>query len=146
MTKVSQYALDAFGPRSWTRPELTGYGRVPMSTYLPRPDVVPLDGPWSFAWRERPELVRAEEITGPAEDWATVEVPGCWTMQGYDFPHYTNVQMPFAGSPPDVPDLNPTGVYRRAVTVPASWEGRRVVLHVAGGGVGVVRARRTGRP
>lgn len=40
--------------------------------------------------------------------------------------------MPFDLVPPDVPDENPTGVYRKAVTVPVGWEGRRVILHVGG--------------
>ena len=125
-------ALDGFGPRSWARPEITGFGRLPMSTYLPRADVVALDGDWSFAMRDRPEEVTADDLAGPTDGWATVEVPGCWTMQGFDRPQYTNVQMPFAGPPPRVPDDNPTGVYRRAVTVPATWRGQRIVLHVAG--------------
>ena len=53
-------------------------------------------------------------------------------MQGFDRPQYTNIQMPFPGPPPRVPDDNPTGVHRRTVTVPASWAGQRIVLHVAG--------------
>jgi len=36
--------LDAFGPRSWALPEVTGVGRLPMSTYPERPQVLPLDG------------------------------------------------------------------------------------------------------
>ncbi len=27
-------------------------------------------------------------------------MPGNWTMQGWDKPHYTNVQMPFKNEPP----------------------------------------------
>ena len=43
-------------------------------------------------------------------------MPGNWTVQGVDdLPHYTNVQMPFPGPPPRLPDRNPTGVYRRDV-------------------------------
>jgi beta-galactosidase len=103
-----------------------------MTTYLPRADVVSLDGEWSFALRERPEHVLADDLVGPIAGWATIEVPGCWTMQGFDAPQYTNVQMPFPGPPPRVPDRNPTGVYRRSVTVPAAWRDQRVVLHVAG--------------
>jgi beta-galactosidase len=125
-------ALDSFGARSWTRPELTGYGRLAMSTYLARPDVLPLDGQWSFAMRARPEAVTAEDLAGSTDGWSTVEVPGCWTMQGYDRPQYTNVQMPFPGPPPKVPNDNPTGVYRRAITVPAAWHGQRIVLQVGG--------------
>ena len=66
----------------------------------------------------------------------TVEVPGNWTMQdlgGFvDLPHYTNIQMPFPGPPPELPERNPTGVYRRSVDIPAVWLRGRVVLHVAG--------------
>ena len=52
-------------------------------------------------------------------------------MQGFaDKPHYTNVQMPFPGLPPSIPEANPTGVYEREAEVPAAWAGRRVVLHV----------------
>ena len=40
-------------------------------------------------------------------------------MQGFGRPQYTNVQMPFPGPPPAIPDDNPTGVHRRTVTVPA---------------------------
>ena len=125
-------ALDAFGPRSWTRPEATGFGRLPMATYLERDGAVSLDGDWSFAFRDRPEDVTADDLAGATAGWPSVEVPGCWTMQGFDAPHYTNVQMPFAGPPPRVPDENPTGVYRRAVAVPASWLRRRIILHIAG--------------
>jgi len=125
-------ALDAFGPRSWTRPEVTGFGREPMSTYLARPAVMSLDGEWAFLLRDRPEEVAADDLTGPTDGWAAIEVPGCWTVQGFDRPQYTNIQMPFPGPPPHVPDANPTGVYRRTVTLPTEWEGQRVVLYVAG--------------
>ena len=48
----------------------------------------------------------------------------------WDRPHYTNVQMPFPGDPPETPALNPTGVYERDIEVPEAWAGRRIVLHV----------------
>ena len=48
----------------------------------------------------------------------------------FDKPHYTNVQMPFAGTPPHVPEANPTGIYERTFELPESWAGRRIVLHV----------------
>ncbi len=48
------------------------------------------------------------------EGWDEIEVPGNWTMQGYDKPIYTNVKMPIPTAPPHVPqDDNPTGLYRR---------------------------------
>ena len=91
---------------------------------LEHPDRLSLDGTWRF------QLLRAPvDPVGP--DWDEAVVPGLWTMAGtWDHPHYTNVQMPFAGRSPEIPELNPTGVYERAFEVPESWAGRRVVLHV----------------
>ncbi|MDR1046327.1 MAG: DUF4981 domain-containing protein [Treponema sp.] len=64
------------------------------------------------------------------EGWSSIAVPGTWTLQGFDKPHYTNVQMPFQAVPPKAPRDNPTGLYRRTFTVPRAWKGKRVVLHI----------------
>ncbi len=108
---------------AWAAPDLTGYRRLPMHS-LEHPDRLSLDGPWRF------QLLRAP--ADPAgTDWEEAVVPSLWTMSGtWDHPHYTNVQMPFAGRPPEIPDLNPTGVYEREFELPEAWAGRRVVLHV----------------
>ena len=63
-------------------------------------------------------------------DWANINVPGAWTRQGFDKPHYTNVQMPFQAVPPKTPEKNPTGLYRKVFSLPAAWKSRRVVLHI----------------
>ncbi|MDO8485350.1 MAG: glycoside hydrolase family 2 TIM barrel-domain containing protein, partial [Candidatus Limnocylindrales bacterium] len=108
---------------AWTTPELTALGRLPMHS-VSHPDRFSLDGRWHFQLLSRPE-------DWPGPDWGEAQVPGLWTMAGTrDLPHYTNVQMPFAGRPPDIPDANPTGVYEREFELPAGWDGRRVVLHV----------------
>jgi beta-galactosidase len=153
--------LDAFGPRSWARPEVVGVGRLPAARLLvPFPDEaaaasaldersspwhLDLGGRWRFRLRDRPEDVTAADLTGATEAWDEVEVPGNWTMQGFDRPHYTNVQMPIPGPPPEVPDENPTGVHRRTVLVPQAWAGRRIVLHV-GGAESVLYVHVDGRP
>lgn len=124
--------LDVFGPRSWTRPEVTGFGREPMAAPLARPRSLCLDGEWAFVLRDRPEAVTSADLVGATDGWSSAEVPGCWTMQGFDRPQYTNTQMPFPGPPPRVPDANPTGVYRRTVTVADDWRGQRIVVHVGG--------------
>ena len=62
--------------------------------------------------------------------WSRVTVPGNWTLQGFDRPHYTNVQMPFPETPPEPPRANPTGLYRRRFSV-GSHRGR-LVLHIGG--------------
>ena len=100
-----------------------------------------LDGLWSLELFETPDEVLAGALTGVRPNAVQVAVPGNWTMQDLsnangevfvDKPHYTNVQMPFDGPPPRLPDRNPAGVYRRTVTVPADWHDDRTVLHVAG--------------
>ncbi len=136
--------------RPWADPEVVSIGRLPMRPpTTAQPDLAgaraadreaspwwrSLDGRWRFRLYDHPDrvppsAVRAEPTGG---GWTTVEVPGNWTLQGVgDHPHYTNVQMPFPGPPPALPDHNPTGVYRRAFTVPARWRGRRIVVHVGG--------------
>jgi beta-galactosidase len=98
----------------------------------------PGDGPDPEAWRFRlcpqPRAVPATFRLPDFDDgdWTPVEVPGNWTLQGFDRPHYTNIQMPFPGSPPELPDANPTGLYRRRFRLPDGWSGRRVVLHFGG--------------
>jgi beta-galactosidase len=110
--------------KPWLAPELTSVSRLPMHS-VPHPDRVALDGRWRFQLLHAPQ----EE---PAAAWSEVDVPGCWTMQGFfDLPQYTNVQMPFPGKPPQLPAVNPTGVYERDFNLSAEWlAGRRVVLHV----------------
>ena len=53
--------------------------------------------------------------------WDTLVVPSHWVLQAdgrYGAPIYTNVQFPFPTDPPNVPDENPTGDYRRTIDLP----------------------------
>lgn len=138
------------GPgRTWVRPELAGLGRLPArATLYPFPNgemartcdreaspwFLSLNGEWRFRLAPRPEAVSIDFADQAFDDtaWGTVPVPSNWTMHGHDRPHYTNVRMPFDTPPPNVPDDNPTGLYRTTVRVPADWSGRRIVLHVGG--------------
>ena len=91
---------------------------------------ISLDGTWRFQLLHSP----TEKI---GKRWATIPVPGLWTMQEpsevfFDKPIYTNTQMPFEHQPPYVPVENPTGVYERDFYLPKSWSGKRIVLQVGG--------------
>ena len=108
--------------------------------YRPAADAVPLsrsrrrslDGSWSFKLYDHPDSVPQSAITGD-HPTTTVTVPGNWTMQDTgDHPHYTNIQMPFPGPPPVLPERVTTGVYRTTFTMPRAWAGTQIVLHVAG--------------
>lgn len=122
-------ALNALPPRA----TLTPYPTPEAARTLPReasPWFQSLAGPWEFQLLARPEEASWARLA--AGDWAPIEVPGVWTMQGFGRPHYTNLVMPFPELPPQVPAANPTGVYRRRFSTPAGWQGRRTVLHVGG--------------
>jgi len=143
------HGIGAAGERTWAMPEITSSGRLPMrSPLVPYPDLASaradirdgspwfrrLDGQWRFRLAHRPEDV-PDNFADPAlgdEGWDSITVPGAWTVQGFDVPIYTNVRMPFAGLPPEVPDENPTGLYRTTFRVPREWRNRRIVLHVGG--------------
>lgn len=135
--------------RFWEEPECTSIGRLPArSPLVPFPDEASargedalaspwfrsLDGRWRFALVDRPEAAPRDFASPRPVDraWARVEVPGNWTRQGFDRPHYTNVIMPFSTEPPRVPADNPTGLYRRSFRVPGAWRRRRTVLHFGG--------------
>jgi beta-galactosidase len=139
--------------RPWADPEVVAVGRLPMRTPTTAyPDVESartadrdrspwwrsLDGRWRFRLFDHPDHVPPSAVRsddGPLEGggWTIVDVPGNWTMQGVgDRPHYTNVQMPFPGPPPSLPERNPTGVYRRSFTLPKRWVDRRTIVHVGG--------------
>ncbi len=119
--------------KPWADPALLQLGRMPGHVPLQGFPRRSLDGTWAFALYENPTELEAGSKPLVA---AEVEVPGNWTMQFPDLdpPHYTNIQMPFDGPPPRLPDRNRAGLYRRSFEVPKSWTGgsKRIVLHVGG--------------
>ncbi len=142
-------AFQQFG-KPWQTPELIQINRLPMrATLYPyatekaamarKPEkstlVKFLNGKWKFRLYDCPEAVPLSALQAEENDsdWSLVDVPGNWTMQGFDRPHYTNVQMPFENNPPFVPEKNPTGVYRTCFTIPEQWRKRRTVIHFGGG-------------
>ena len=137
--------LQIAGRKTWKLPQLTGFNKLPPHTTsypFPSPEdaltldreispwFLSLNGVWDFIILPRPEAATNNVIH--EADWRPIKVPGNWTMQGFGHPHYTNVVMPFPNIPPDVPEVNPTGIYRRTFRLPPSWVGRRVVLHIGG--------------
>jgi beta-galactosidase len=141
------------GATPWESPELTALHRLAMRAHAwPAPDLaaarsgdtpwrLPLDGPWRSTVVQRPDAAPSgfERRGFDDSSWARVQVPSLFTMDpahavpgSPTAPAYTNIQMPFTADPPRVPQENPTALYRRKVTVPEAWSGRRVVLHLGG--------------
>jgi beta-galactosidase len=119
-----------------------GTGRLaPRAALRSDAAALSLDGGWRFRLCaglrdltdgfERPDF---DDST-----WETLAVPSMWQMTGVPdrprlgAPAYTNVVYPFPVDPPRVPDANPTGEYRRTLTLPAEWPGRgRTLLRFEG--------------
>ncbi len=132
------------------QPELTDINRLPpRASFTPFTTVEEalqqnsrsslcrsLDGEWEFLLADRPNNAPAgwEDPSYDASGWRSIVVPGSWTCQGTsDLPQYTNVQMPFpCKAAPEVPDENPTGLYRTSFDLPADWKNRQTILHVGG--------------
>ncbi|MGC9451187.1 MAG: glycoside hydrolase family 2 TIM barrel-domain containing protein [Oceanipulchritudo sp.] len=125
--------LLAGNARTWVNPELTELNRLPARASFDRAKTRSLDGEWDFRMLGRPEEVTTGLIGSRAKQgWKRIPVPSNWTLHGYGHPHYTNHGVPFDLDPPDVPEENPTGVYRKVVRIPAFWRNRRIHLEVGG--------------
>ncbi|HHL51925.1 MAG TPA: DUF4981 domain-containing protein [Flammeovirgaceae bacterium] len=104
---------------------------------------ISLQGRWSFKWVSSPARVpgRFYQNDYPAANWDSIPVPANWQLHGYDYPIYVNWPYEFADprapftemkepQPPKIPDnYNPTGLYRKAFTIPTDWQGKQVILH-----------------
>ncbi|MEH7706100.1 beta-galactosidase [Bacillus toyonensis] len=98
-----------------------------------------LNGNWKFNFSENPEK-RIRNFFGNDYDdstWKEIKVPAHWQLQGYDYPHYTNLTYPWEGrediKPPFAPtEYNPVGQYRTTFTVPKSWDGQPVYISFQG--------------
>jgi len=135
--------------RPWEQPELTHMNRLPARTTLipfenakqalsydrtQSPWFKLLNGKWKFRLVKCPEAVpiKFADQNYKGTGFKPIVVPGNWTVQGYDRPQYTNIQMPFENNPPYVPDNNPTGLYRTTFSIPPDWKDRRIIIHFGG--------------
>jgi beta-galactosidase len=98
-----------------------------------------LNGNWKFKWVEKPADLPANYQSLKFNDasWKSLKVPATWEMNGYGYPIYVNVGyefqdiMPKPFDPPNVPlSYDPTGVYRREITIAPTWAGKKIILHI----------------
>ena len=90
-----------------------------------------LNGDWSFHFARNHARRPAgfEQDSFDVSHWSKIAVPGNWELQGYDAPHYVNIDYVFPAEQPRVPvDYNPVGSYRRDFVVPRDWSGSQVFL------------------
>jgi len=96
-----------------------------------------LNGDWKFKWVENPsklpENFFAQGIN--TSNWDTFQIPANWEVHEYGYPIYTNELYEFHNlidiNPPIVPkEYNPTGVYRRTISINDAWRDKEVYLHI----------------
>ena len=135
----SQYAvgLNKLNPHAYVWPYATA-AEVQKGAYEESPYYMSLNGKWKFHWVKNPDT-RPKDFYKPSfytGGWADINVPGNWERQGYGTAIYVNEtyefddkMFNFRKNPPLVPsEENEVGSYRRTFTIPAGWEGRRVIL------------------
>lgn len=112
-----------------------GYGAAaPRATLRSDAPQVELGGEWAFryspAGAPHPDGFELPDFDDAG--WDRLPVPSHWQLHGYGRPAYLNITYPIPVDPPYVPDENPTGDYRRAFELPASWVETNAVLRFAG--------------
>ena len=108
-------------------------------------EYINLNGTWKFKYvagtSSGPGSSEFQAKDYNDNSWLTIRVPLSWEMANYGKPVYTNVGYPFSNNPPNantgittygVTDHNATGFYRRTITIPESWNDKRVFIHFDG--------------
>lgn len=78
--------------------------------------IVSLNGEWEFKLFDVASMVDLEEISKIAK-WDSIFVPQPWQTQGYEQIDYTNIWYKFPLAFPKVARENPTGVYRKELSI-----------------------------
>ena len=137
--------------REWLDPGINAVNREPMHTSYfayESPEAamqgdktrsahfMSLNGTWKFRWVADADQ-RPAGFWAPGYDdkaWDDMRVPAVWELNGYGDPLYVNIgyawRNQFQSNPPEVPvKNNHVGSYRREITVPAAWKGKRIIAH-----------------
>lgn len=98
-----------------------------------------LNGEWYFKWAENPKTRDQSfyESGAKFKEWNTINVPGHWQFQGYDYPQYTNTIYPWIEkdeikSPFAPTNYNPVGQYVKTVYLEEEWVEHPLFIHFAG--------------
>ncbi|NYJ27891.1 glycoside hydrolase family 2 TIM barrel-domain containing protein [Allomuricauda sp. ARW1Y1] len=141
----------AQGNMPWQTPDIVKINKLPArATSISYPDLKlarqadrdaspfkrSLNGAWRFFWTASPDLAPDGFYKKDYNDetWDNIPVPSNWELQGYGKPWqrltpeiWKDIQISF----PHIPeDYNPTGSYRKVVSLPETWENKQITLHI----------------
>ncbi len=135
----------------WQDPEVNAVNRAPMRANFfayenaelaaraekeRSANFMTLNGTWKFYWVKDADARPTDfwKVGYNDKGWHDMPVPGVWELNGFGDPQYLNIGYPwreqYENNPPYVPIVNNhVGSYRREVTVPAAWSGKRIMAH-----------------
>ncbi|WP_097015382.1 glycoside hydrolase family 2 TIM barrel-domain containing protein [Anaerocolumna aminovalerica] len=121
--------------KRWEDHQLGHIGRREARTafYKDSANRISLNGEWKFLYMEAPELSPEGFMNKESgSQWDTIDVPSVWQLRGYDRMHYTDVLYLFPINPPFVPTENPTGIYKKIVSLNKEWMSHDTILKFHG--------------
>ncbi|HIT89579.1 MAG TPA: DUF4981 domain-containing protein, partial [Candidatus Merdenecus merdavium] len=121
--------------KRWEDQTLQHIGRRKARTafYQDSSAKISLNGDWKFLYVDAPELSPEGFMNpGMGDSWGTIDVPSVWQLRGYDKMHYTDVWYLFPIRPPFVPTENPTGIYKKVITLEKEWLDQDTILKFHG--------------
>ena len=139
--------------RDWEDPSIIGINKLPYHATLQLPskqdecpEIVSLDGEWSFHWSKDPWSRPLEfyKTDYDCSDWEKIQVPGNWQMQNYGIPIYANEPYPFEKDKPRVTTepkdkswymydhRNPVGSYVTTIEATDEMMKQNLILHFGG--------------
>lgn len=132
----------------WIDPQVNEINRLPMrSAFFPfvndecngkakLSNYISLNGTWKFNWVRDRDMRPLDFYKKDLNDnsWDNVSLPHIWEVNGYGDPTYSNHpyawKNQFRNNPPYTPnENNSVGSYRRWIDIPASWNGKQVIIH-----------------
>ncbi|MGB3464417.1 MAG: sugar-binding domain-containing protein, partial [Cyclobacteriaceae bacterium] len=93
-----------------------------------------LNGTWDFRYFKAPGEVPVNFHKRGQKNWDKIPVPSNWELHGYGKPWQRLTHQIWENkgvNQPNIPkDYNPTGCYRKEISLPENWEGMQITLHV----------------
>ena len=147
-SKYKNVPYEEMTPKPWEDPTVVQINKeAPRAAYIPyateeqarkddqwaSPFLQSLNGKWKFHLaqnlKERPYWFFKDDYD--ISDWAEIDVPSNWELQGFDYPIYVNSDYPYVKNPPFIQEnYNPVGSYKRTFRLPDDWDGKEVFLHI----------------
>jgi beta-galactosidase len=144
LSLLSMIGVSQSKKNDWENPGLVAENTIePHAWFIPYPNKVEalqktaspfiksLDGLWKFKLVDNPSQrpMDFQHNNYNVSNWKEIKVPANWQTEGYDKFIFTDVEYPIKPNPPYVPeDYNPVGSYKREFTIPASWDGKNIIL------------------